>query len=93
MVKSTALIFYHVGVEDLAEALPASKVKSPAIIQTPDRAVSHIQSVVCVVMHKQTLTPEGDQSIDLPEPLVDLAEVCFVTLAVNGVGVFGKNRV
>ena len=58
---SIRLVLYNVGLEHVSKVVPLVPIEN-SVLEALGGGVRHVESVVGIVVHKQSLSTEGEQS-------------------------------
>src|SRR5215475_13517417 len=69
--------------EIASKSLPSLMIKAALAVKTVDRAIGHIQSVMRVIMSKESLATEAQQAVNSAKPMIQSIKVDLVVPAIN----------
>ena len=78
-------ILHDVSFKDAPVLAPTLVIKFPLCVETFGSGISHIQSVMCVVVGKETLSAKSQQTVYLTQPLIQLIEAGLIASLVDGI--------
>ena len=81
----TRLVFHHVGLKHISKLVPLPPIENTIAFEAFGGSISHVKSMVRVVVDEQSLSTESKESLDFLQPVINGFEVGLISDWVNGI--------